>query len=472
MELLRQLKKSKSQNAQTAFNFLNSIVINLINFASVIIFSSLLGTSGYGQISLYGTYVQILSCIVGLQTFGTLGTARVYFKKEEISEYDSCAFTLMMISTLFFSIILFSCIVPISSLIGYPWQVIAVMILDGAGACYSSFFLTRYTYDKKAQKSFLFNFVSTILTLAIGVILTVLISSSDEKYLGKVYAAGIVAVLTIGFTVFFQIKRQKPILKKQYIRYCLVVGLPLIIHTLSHIVLSQSDKIMLKEYFGDYSSVGIYSLFLSYSAILTSIWSTLNNSWVPFYYDDVKREDSKAISEKSNHYLQVFSILCSGFLMVCPEIIRLFSSKDFWSGLDYFPMMILSAFFVFLYSFPVNFEFYKKRTDLVMSGTLFACLLNILLNYFFIRLWGSFGAAAATTISYFFLFVFHQLLCKFLFRKEYSYKLIFFLKGILAMGICVSLFYFFKDFWYIRWTLGAILGLLLVCDILKRKAIF
>ena len=127
---------------------------------------------------------------------------------------------------------------------------------------------------------------------------------------------------------------------------------------------------------------------------------------------------------------------------------------------------------VFLYSFPVNFEFYHKKTLLIACGTCSAAVVNIILNLLFIPWWGNIGAAAATAISYIMLFLFHQIIAKYVIKKGYHYSFSMFLPGICAMILVSVLFYVTIDLWYIRWPIGMILGVILFWRVYRNKSIF
>ena len=94
-------------------------------------------------------------------------------------------------------------------------------------------------------------------------------------------------------------------------------------------------------------------------------------------------------------------------------------STDYWIGKYFLPWIIFGCYFIFLYSFPVNYEFYVKKTNYIALGTSLSAVINLVLNYIFIPTYGSFGAALTTLASYFFLFVFHETIA----RKKFGYKM-------------------------------------------------
>ena len=61
---------------------------------------------------------------------------------------------------------------------------------------------------------------------------------------------------------------------------------------------------------------------------------------------------------------------------------------------------------MFLYSFPVNYEFYHKKSIHIAIGTSAAAVMNCILNYVLIPVMGMAGAAVATLIAYVMLWIF------------------------------------------------------------------
>ena len=71
------------------------------------------------------------------------------------------------------------------------------------------------------------------------------------------------------------------------------------------------------------------------------------------------------------------------------------------------------------------------------------------------------------------LFFFHHFIAKYFIKgAKYHYKFTTFLPGIAAVLVTCGVFYLFYDFWYIRWGIGAVLGVYLLVRVYKQKSIF
>ena len=130
-------------------------------------------------------------------------------------------------------------------------------------------------------------------------------------------------------------------------------------------------------------------------------------------------------------------------------------------------------YFIFLYSFPVNFEFYHKQTKNIAVGTMLAGVLNVVLNFYLIKWIGMTGAAVATFISYVLLFTFHVIIAKYVIKEEYHYK------GFRSFYICIpvvaggtALFYVIKDMPVLRWILFVGIAAVLIGRTVKNRTLF
>ena len=257
----------------------------------------------------------------------------------------------------------------------------------------------------------------------------------------------------------------------RYVKFCLPVSIPLIFHGLSQIVLSQSDRIMLQHMLGN-ELTGIYSFMISFSGVLLAVYGALNNTWVPYYYDDLKAGALDRIYAKTKNYIFIYSVIVIVFSLWAPEVIKIFVPSSFWQAIDLLPFFVLGNYFNFLYSFPVNFEFFHKTTYTVAIGTIGAALVNIVANYILIPYIGIWGAASATLLAHILLFAFHEVIATYILPYHYHYSMKNFWFGIIVVVIGVIVATALKDFVVIRWSIGVLMVCMWFYSIYRRKSLF
>lgn len=459
------------ENKNAIYNILGPVLLNGISFFSIPIFTRLLGPSQYGILSVYTTWVGIFSVIFGLQVQGSIGTAVAWLEEHEIRRY---LFTILMtgiFSSFFFLLLGIIFFQQLSNYLLLSNISLALMSIQSIGTFILAFSSIAFVFLKKAKNSFFINTVTAFSTIGLSLFLTLFWFSSDQLYLGKMYGSVIPLVMvSIGIFIYFGYQGDFRFVGK-YVKFCLPISIPLIFHGLSQIVLGQSDRIMLQHMAGN-TETGIYSFMIIFSGVLTVIWNSLNNTWVPFYYEDLRRNEVKRIKDRTKNYIFNYSIILLVFTFWAPEVIKIFVPSSFWGAIPLLPMFVLSNYFIFLYSFPVNFEFFHRATYMIALGTIGAALANIGLNYFMIPKWGIQGAGVATLLAHILLFTFHEFISSKVLSFSYHYKILDFLPGIIIVSIFVVSSVFLMDLLMVRWIIGIILSFFFFYNIYRRKGLF
>ncbi len=460
----------KSKNKTIAFNIASTLILQGLAFFSGPIFSGILGTENYGIAAVYLTWTTLASTVFSLQAAGTLAVARINYPEEKQAAYQSSVFSLATISYLGFSIL-----TVIFALAGSKWidlniPMILLGLAQGWGMYCVSAMNLKLTYEFKADKNFILSILISGLTIVISIIL-IRPFPRESNYWGRIIGQSLVYVV-IGVILFVIVYRSgKTIYNKEFWLFTLPIAIPTIFHSLANIVLNQSDKVMLQAMVGN-SAAGIYALAATFGTVVHSLWNALNNSWVPFYYEYTKNNQKDEIRRHAKNYTELFTIITVGFILLAREVFHIYASKDFWAGTDLIPLFAIGHYFIFLYSMPVNYEFYHKKTKMIAIGTTLAAVSNLALNYIMIRCCGILGAVIATAISHGLQFIFHFFCAKRIIEGDFPFSIKNFIPGFFAVCLSCGFYWITRDFWYIRWGVGMVLGVCLVIKIIKRREIF
>lgn len=102
------------------------------------------------------------------------------------------------------------------------------------------------------------------------------------------------------------------------------------------------------------STSGIYSTAFQLGMVLYTIFTALNNTWVPFFYEDTKQGNADAVRSSAENYLELFTVLSAGFILLSTEVYHLFAGQDFWGSTNLVPLFALSHYVNFLCTFPIT----------------------------------------------------------------------------------------------------------------------
>ena len=460
----------KNKNRIAFLNFLSNLLLRGISIFSAPVFSRLLGTSGYGIVSVYNTWTRILGVLLPMQSNLTLVNAKVEFSEEEQKRYQSSVLTMSLMGFAAAFVVSGLFLKPISAAIHLPGSLVFLMLFQAFGNFSTSFAGSKYTYEFRAGRNMFLSVGMTLATLALSLVL-VLSLPQETRYLGRIWGnvivyAGVGGALTVGI-----LWRGRTFFRWDYWKFCLALALPMVFYSLSDMLLAQSDQIMLQTMM-DSSNVGLYSLAYTFSNVLFTIFHSLNNTWVPFFFDDMKNGEHEKIRESAVNFLELFTILAMGFVLLAPEVFKLYAGQEFWGGLHLIPLFSMGYYLNFLCTFPVNYDYYKHQNKMVALITITCAVANLGLNYILIQLFGAFGAALATTISHFLQLVMHHIYASHILGKgEYPYPVTLWGRYGLCFLAAFGAVYLLADGRLIRWSIGAVLGIWELYRIRKRRSL-
>ena len=460
----------KKRNSVALFNILSVVLLNGISFLTAPLFSRLLGDSGFGIFKIYNIWAGVIAIVFTLQTHSTLVNARIEYPQEQQRRYQSSVMGLSVLMFALCSGLVLLFLGPVSRFLKLEPLLIGLMLLQAFGTFCVNFLNTRNTYEYKAGRNMVLSLTVTLTTLILSVLL-ILQLPQETRYYGRITAVSATYGL-VGIPICLMVLLQgRRVYDREFWKFCLVLAIPAVFHNLSDLILGQSDQVMLQQMTND-ATVGHYSYAWNFSNILFVIFGALNRTWCPFFFDEMKQGKQEAMLLKSRNFLELFTVLACGFILLAPEVYHVYADRSFWPSTGVIPLFVISYYINFLCTFPVNYEYYHKKTRTVAIVTIFSSMLNVVLNYFLIRTMGMVGAALATAVSHSVQLMLHHGYTSFhLGRGKYPFPVRFWAKYAFGFGVMVAVVLLTPDFWLLRWGIGAALGIWELLRLRKRKVL-
>lgn len=459
----------KRQNRVAFFNILSTILLRGISIFTAPLFSRLLGDSGYGVMAIYTIWTSAVAIAFPLHSQGTLVNGTVEYKQEEQKNYQSSVLTLSLLAYGVCTAIVLVLIQPISAFLKLEPFLICMMLLQAFGTFCVSFLSTKYTYEFKAGRNMAISVGVTLTTLILSV-LFILPLPHETRYYGRIVAiASTYAIIGIPAAISILLAG-RTFYNRDYWKFCLALALPTVFYNLSDLILGQSDRVMLQQMMTT-AMVGQYSLALNFGNIMFTIFGALNTTWTPFYFEDMRQGNKEKMRAQATNFLELYTVLSIGFILLTTEVYHVFAAKEFWEGTNLIPIFVSSFFINFLCTFPVNYEYYHKKVRMVAVVTISSSVINIALNYILIQSIGMYGAALATCISHGLQLTMHYVYARYIIKGEYPFPISMWLKYGLVYLLAVVVFYVTPDAWLLRWGAGAVIGLWELWRIKKRKVL-
>ena len=142
---------------------------------------------------------------------------------------------------------------------------------------------------------------------------------------------------------------------------------------------------------------------------LYTVLLQLFTPWSPWFYRRMDASEIDTIKKNSRMLMLFCFFLCIGLFTVAPEMIRLFLSKDYIDSIYIVAPICIGIFFQMMYKFFYDVEYFYKKNGLIAIFSVITAILNIILNYFGLKIYGYQAAAYTTLISYFVLLILHYM---------------------------------------------------------------
>lgn len=444
-----------------------NIITNGIYFLTTPIFTRLLSQEDFGITATYSSYVAIFTVIATLDLYSCIQFSKVEFDNKS-KEFLSSILFLSSISVIFFYLLFKILSFFMIFQTNIPNKLIEVLFLEIIFKNAFTMLQTQHRAYLKYKEFVAMTIVSTVLGQSLAIIFVSVMS--NEQYTGRIMGTAIpffIIGIVIIITVFY---RGRTFYNREYWKFGLKISLPLVPHHLSGNILSQFDRIIINSCVGaEYAA--LYSLSSNYSLVVQVVWNSLNNAWIPWFYEKMKQDSIDEIKKFCKVYTIFFTVITLGMIAIAPEAVLVLGGETYKESISAIPPIILGVFFQFLYSLYINVEFYHKKTKIVAIGTMIAAVTNIILNYVFIPKFGYVAAAYTTLAGYVLLFVLHYFIAKKIEKRDLFDKkfLVFITAGCIFLTVIIANLY--KKVIYRYASISILCVTAVVCVIKERKTI-
>lgn len=468
----RLLDKYKSLSApvkSSVWFIICNILQKGISFITVPIFTRLLTTEQYGIFSVYNSWYSIISILATLNlSAGVYNNCLTKYPNER----DKVTSSLQSLSTLITIILFVIYIVNFNfwnSTLNLSTLFVVCMFLEALFMPAYSFWVVKKRFDYKYIGIIV---VSLIISLGSPILGIVAVLSTEYKAEARVISFVLVQVIVGLVFYIYNIYKGKTVYSKSIWTFALKFNLPLIPHYLSMMILNQSDRIMISMMDSN-SSAAIYSVAYAVSTIMIVVTNAINSSFIPYTYKALKSKCYDDIRKTSDFLILIVGAISIIIMAFGPEIIWIVGGEEYYSAIWVIPPIASSVFFTFLYPLFANIEFYYEKTLGIMIASCIGAGANILLNYWFINIFG-FYAAGYTTLFCYILFSFvHYFFQKRIISKNikkkydiYNMKLIV-LISVLNIVIMIGMTLVYNNF-IVRYS---VLAAIFIVMFIERKKI-
>ena len=413
-----------------------SVIQKGMSIITIPIFTRILSTAQYGQVSVYTSWLGLFSILLSLNLpFGSFQTAMVKYEDRK-DEYVSAIEGIFLLLAAVFLVVYFPFAGFFNNLLDMTTPLVLIMVFEVVASSCTQCWLSKQRFEYKYKSVIAVTLAIAILSQGIALAAVMLF---EDKGTVKIVANALVVII-FGFIIggIFIIKGKK-LFDKEFWKYAFGFNIPLLAYYFSQVIFNQSDKIMISKICGE-SDAGIYDIAYKLGTILTFVINAITASYIPWFFRKLKQE--KEIDDRK------VSLILSGLVAVmlfmviacAPEAVYILGGDAYSAAVWAVPPVAASVLLLFYADVFDRVFFYFEDKVFLTVAAVFAAIVNIVLNFIFIPIYGFVAAAYTTLASYFVLaaldYVFSIMILK---RKNRNAK-IYDLKGLLLIFVVFAVF--------------------------------
>lgn len=381
---------------------LSSFATKLLSFFLVPLYTNILTTTEYGTYDLFSTTVGVLLPILTLNVQDAVMRFAI----------DSKSNPKAIISVALKILLIANAIVAIGVILNVALE-ISALVKD-----YSIFFFLMFftqslsgviTYyirgiDKIADLSVSSVFVSAF-TIGCNIIFLVVFHWGLNGY----FLANIIGplvqslylIVRSGLIYDTDLRADFSEEKKAMLDYCK----PMIANSVAWWVNNTSDRYVV-IFFCGLAENGIYSVASKIPSILNIFQSIFSQAWTLSAVKDFDPEDKSGFFANTYRaYNCLMVLLCSAIIVADKILAHFLYAKDFFVAWKYVPWLTIAIVFGSLSGYIGGFFSAVKNSKIFAQSTVIGAVSNIILNLIMTPFMGALGAAIATAVCYFVVWV-------------------------------------------------------------------
>lgn len=441
-----------------------SILRQALGFITVPYFAHNTTQESFGLYGLFASYYSIFVIISGLQISSTLGAARVKFDSN-FEFYTKSAYNFTFLISSIFTIMIILLKSYFSKWLGFSETIIIFLAIGSLLSVLTNFWGDYLIQTHQTNLNFWRECFITFISVGLSILLVHYLSNDlFARVIGGIspmLLLGLYSLIYFGKNNYFYISRN-------YLKFMLMTSIPLIFHQLSSVILSQFDRIMIRQMLS-VKDVAVYSFGYSLGALIQIFLMNLNVAWLPWYIES-KKANVNELKKYIKYYIYIGLFFSLGYLTISPDLALLMGGEKYSQSNNFIGFIIISMFFIFLDYFPVNVLYFHANTKYIPIGTVIAGAVNVLLNYYAIPVFGIYGSVIATVLSYLLLLIFHHMIAKQIYHYD-DLTLKDYFKVTSVIVLYNFLMQYFINSLLIRWVIG-ITVLVLYIIIFNKELIF
>lgn len=387
---------------QSSVYLAGNVINAAIPFILLPILTRYLSPTDYGIVATSVVITQIVTVIVGLNSYGLIG--RYHFDNDIIAQSNlvSTAIIFSCLSSVLCILILIPAGAFIESITKFPAAWVPLLVFISISGVIQTIYLSIIQARKEPLVYIGIQVLTTLLNLGLSLFFVVAIGMSWQgRMLAILITGGIIAFLCI-YGLAFKLKLLRLSFSMDSLHAMFSFGIPLIPHFIGGWVMTMVARLYLNN-MASVADTGLYSVGFNVASPIAMIVGAANQAYWPALFEKLSAPNIDKLRLARILLLGVVTLplLAIFYGIAAYWFLPFIVGPKFYGAADYIFWLALAFAMQGVYFIFGNFIVYSKKTSLIAWRADFLAGVAILgLCPLFIYLNGSIGAAQSTFVAF------------------------------------------------------------------------
>ena len=246
--------------------------------------------------------------------------------------------------------------------------------------------------------------LSTATTIFFNVLYLVVLKWGINGYMLAMISADTLSTLFLfyvaGLRRYLHIRGLNLSTSREMLRY----SIPMIPNSIFWWVNNMASRYMIAYFMGEEYN-GLFAVAYKIPTIIVLMSNIFMDAWQMSAVSDSPDKRASFFTRVFLFYQSLICTAASGLILFSKVITMILVSDSFYESWKYIPLLLLSTIFSCMSTFLGSVYMVEKKSMLNFITTGIGAVINVVLNFLFIPIFGVNGAAFATFLSYFVVFV-------------------------------------------------------------------
>ncbi len=379
------------------------ILLNrMVAFIMLPIYTRLLTPLEYGTLELLTLTTDLVSTIAGLGM--TTAVMRYYYLYDDVSQKNRSVSTAIIGNSVLFALASMVCLFFSESVSRLVFETsdysphfrVAFISMFLAGSLEIPMIFIRA--KQQSARFIVINLASLLLQLTLNIYFLV---GLRLGVMGILYSTLISKFIFCAILVALTFKETGIGFDFGMYRNMLGYSAPLLLSGLSMFALTFSDRYFV-EHYRDLTQVGLYSLAYKLGMLVSNLFTgPFVQIWSAKMFEIAKKEEGpRTISKIMTYFVLAILTVSLAFSLLARDLLRVIADPAYLSAFQLVPLISFSYAVMGAYYIASCGILIKNQTKYRGISTVIAMFVNIGLNFLLIPIWGGWGAALSTLLSF------------------------------------------------------------------------